>query len=158
EVYGKVYNFDVTSRTPGGLTVAQYNANPWQNTRPTDFWDGNRTGVDLGYVNALGADRELEIRTYYNDSTRRSALVNTAGTQLTFQPRDYEVTAIEPRYTQRWKVGQAAHDVTVGYRYLRERGNDRSYTQTIATGVQGATTRFDNATDAQAAYVDDRIA
>src|SRR5450830_1936025 len=32
EVYGKLSYYDVNSRTPGGLTVAQYKANPFQNT------------------------------------------------------------------------------------------------------------------------------
>jgi hypothetical protein len=50
-VYGKLSYYDVNSRTPGGLTVAQYNADPFQNTRPTDFWSGDRKGADVGYLN-----------------------------------------------------------------------------------------------------------
>ncbi|MGH8444203.1 MAG: TonB-dependent receptor family protein, partial [Solimonas sp.] len=158
EVYGKVSYYDVTSRTPGGLTVAQYDADPFQNTRPTDYWDGERKGIDAGYLNTISETQEFEIRTYYNGSTRSSVLINAAGTSLTHQPRDYDVFGIEPRYTQRFTLGPTTHDVTAGYRYLQERGNDRSYTEAVATGVQSATTRFDNATDAHAAYVDDRIA
>ena len=158
EVYGKVSYYDVRSGTPGGLTVAQYNANPFQNTRPSDYWSGERKGMDVGYVNTLSDNQEFEVRAYYNDSTRASALINTAGTQIANQPRDYEVLGIEPRYTHRLQLGATTHDVTVGYRYLRERGNDRAYNVARATGVAGTTTRFDNATDAHAAYVDDRIA
>ena len=65
---------------------------------------------------------------------------------------------IEPRYTQRLHWGASVHDITAGYRFLRERGNDRSYTVTRRTGAASATTRFDNATDAHAFYIDDRIA
>lgn len=158
EVYGKVSYYDVRSDTPGGLTVAQYNANPFQNTRPSDYWSGERKGIDVGYVNTLSDNQEFEIRAYYNDSTRASALINAAATQIANQPRDYEVLGIEPRYTHRLRLGATTHDVTVGYRYLRERGNDRAYSVVRATGVTGTTTRFDNATDAHAAYVDDRIA
>jgi Fe(3+) dicitrate transport protein len=158
EVYGKVSYYDVRSGTPGGLMVAQYNANPFQNTRPSDYWSGERKGMDAGYVNTLSDNQEFEVRAYYNDSTRASALINTAGTQIANQPRDYEVLGIEPRYTHRLQLGATTHDVTVGYRYLRERGNDRAYNVARATGVAGTTTRFDNATDAHAAYVDDRIA
>ena len=158
EVYGKVSYYDVRSGTPGGLMVAQYNANPFQNTRPSDYWSGERKGMDAGYVNTLSDNQEFEVRAYYNDSTRASALINTAGTQIANQPRDYEVLGIEPRYTHRLQLGAPTHDVTVGYRYLRERGNDRAYNVARATGVAGTTTRFDNATDAHAAYVDDRIA
>lgn len=158
ELYGKVSYYDVTSRTPGGLTVAQYNANPFQNTRPSDYWSGERKGLDLGYLNTISDTQEFEVRAYYNDSTRKSTLINATSTQLAHQPRDYEVLGLEPRYTQRVQLGSTTHDVTAGYRFLRERGNDRAYNQTIATGANSATTRFDNATDAHAVYVDDRIA
>ena len=158
ELYGKVSYYDVRSDTPGGLTVAQYRANPFQNTRPSDYWSGERKSIDLGYVNTLSDDQEFEIRAYYNDSTRASALINAAATQLANQPRDYGVLGIEPRYTHRLRLASITHDVTVGYRYLRERGNDRSFNVARATGLAGTTTRFDNATDAHAVYVDDRIA
>ncbi|HEX5343006.1 MAG TPA: TonB-dependent siderophore receptor [Duganella sp.] len=158
EVYGKVTYYDVLSRTPGGLTVAQYNADPFQNTRPTDFWNGDRKGVDVGYLNTISATQEFEVKAYYNESFRQSALINAAKTQITWQPRNYRVTGIEPRYTQRFNGGGMTHDVTVGYRYLRERGDDNSYIQTVATGANGAISRFINSTDAHAAYIDDRIA
>ena len=158
EVYGKLSYFEVNSRTPGGLTVKEYNANPFQNTRPTDFWSGNRNGMDVGYLNTLSATREVEIKAYYNESFRQSALINAAKTQLTWQPRNYEVLGIEPRATQRFAAAGMTHDVTVGYRYLRERGDDNNYIQTVATGVNGATATFLNSTDAHAAYIDDRIA
>ncbi|WP_326537148.1 TonB-dependent receptor family protein [Pseudorhodoferax sp.] len=158
EVYGKFSYYDVRSDTPGGLTVAQFKANPFQNTRPSDYWTGERKSFDVGYVNTLSDDQEFEIRAYYNDSTRASALINAAGTQLAMQPRDYEVLGIEPRYTHRLRLASTTHDVTVGYRYLRERGNDRVYNVAVATGLAGATTRNNNATDAHALYIDDRIA
>ncbi|RZT10619.1 Fe(3+) dicitrate transport protein [Duganella sp. CF402] len=158
EVYGKLTYFDVQSQTPGGLTVAQYNADPYQNTRPTDFWNGDRKGADVGYLNTLSATQEFEVKAYYNESFRQSSLINAARTQIAWQPRNYQVTGIEPRYTQRFDGGGATHDVTVGYRYLRERGDDNSYTQTVATGANGAITSFINSTDAHAAYIDDRIA
>jgi len=158
EVYGKVSYYDVLSRTPGGLTVAQYNADPFQNTRPTDFWSGDRRGVDVGYLNTISATQEFEVKAYYNESFRQSALINTAKTQITWQPRNYEVLGVEPRYTQRFNAAGLTHDVTVGYRYLRERGDDNNYVQTVATGANGAATTFINSTDAHAAYIDDRIA
>ncbi len=140
------------------MTRAQYEADPFQNTRPTDFWKGHRTGIDLGYTNTLSANSEFEVLAYYNESSRASSLINAANTQLTVQPRDYRVLGIEPRYTQRLHWGASVHDITAGYRFLRERGNDRSYVVTRRTGVASATNRFDNATDAHAFYIDDRIA
>lgn len=158
EVYGKLTYFDVNSRTPGGLTVAQYAADPFQNTRPTDFWSGERKGGDVGYLNTISATQEVEVKAYYNESFRQSALINAARTQVTWQPRNYQVLGIEPRYTQRFAAAGLTHDVTAGYRFLRERGDDNNYAVTVATGVRGATTRFDNATDAHSVYIDDRIA
>ena len=158
EVYGKLTYFDVNSRTPGGLTVAQYAADPFQNTRPTDFWSGERKGGDVGYLNTISATQEFEVKAYYNESFRQSALINAARTQVTWQPRNYQVLGVEPRYTQRFAAAGLTHDVTAGYRFLRERGDDNNYSVTVATGVRGATTRFDNATDAHSVYIDDRIA
>jgi len=158
ELYGKVAYYNAKSRTPGGLTVDQYNADPFQNTRPNDYWSGDRKSLELGYVNAISAAQEFEVRTYYTDSSRESSLINAAGTQVAFQPRNYTVLGIEPRYTQRVAFGPSTHDVTVGYRYIRERGDDNAYSRATNTGAVGATTSFDNATDAHAVYVDDRIA
>jgi Fe(3+) dicitrate transport protein len=158
ELYGKVSYYDVNSRTPGGLTVAQYKADPFQNTRPTDFWSGERKGVDVGYLNTLSATQEFEIKAYYSKSFRQSALINAARTQITWQPRNYEVTGIEPRYTQRFAAAGMTHDVTVGYRYLTERGDDNNFIQTVSSGANGAISTFDNSTDAHSAYIDDRIA
>lgn len=158
EVYGKLSYFDVRSKTPGGLTVAEYNANPFQNTRPRDYWSGDRKGIDVGYVNNLSDTQEFEIRTYYNESFRQSVLTNTAKTILAHQPRNYQVLGVEPRYTQRISLGNTTNDVTVGYRYLRERGNDNVFNETIATGAISATTTNDNSTDAHSIYIDDKIA
>ncbi|VFR32582.1 Iron(III) dicitrate transport protein FecA [plant metagenome] len=158
ELYGKFSYYDVKSRTPGGLTVAEYDANPFQNTRPTDYWEGDRTGIDLGYINTISDNQEFEVRAYYNESSRSSVLINAARTQIAYQPRDYEVLGIEPRYTHRLDLGPTTHDVTVGYRFLRERGNDRSYNEILATGATTPVSRFDNPTDAHSLYIDDRIA
>lgn len=158
QVYGKVSYYDVKSKTPGGLSVAQYNADPFQNTRPNDYWSGNRTGLDFGYLNTLSETQEFEVRTFYNESYRQSTLVNSTYTQTTHQPRNYQTFGIEPRFTQRLFFGPTAHDVTVGYRYVHERGDDNNWTTTLATGRNSATQTFNNFTNASAVYIDDRMA
>lgn len=158
QVYGKVSYYDVKSKTPGGLTVAQFNADPFQNTRPNDYWSGNRTGLDFGYLNTISETQEFEIRTFYNQSYRQSTLINANGLTTTHQPRNYETFGIEPRFTQRLFVGPTAHDVTVGYRYVHERGDDNQWVTTLATGKNTATTTFNNYTSANAFYIDDRMA
>ncbi|VVE20523.1 TonB-dependent receptor [Pandoraea horticolens] len=158
QVYGKVSYYDVKSKTPGGLSVAQYNADPFQNTRPNDYWSGNRTGLDFGYLNTLSETQEFEVRTFYNESYRQSTLVNPTYTQTTHQPRNYQTFGVEPRFTQRLFFGPTAHDVTVGYRYVHERGDDNNWTTTLATGRNSATQTFNNFTSASAFYIDDRMA
>jgi len=157
EIYGKVSYYDVLSRTPGGLTVAQYNANPFQNTRKHDFWSGNRKAVDFGYLNTISDTQEVEVRTYFVESFRQSVLIGSSTTNYQHQPRDYQTTGIEPRYTQRFVSGKVANDVTVGYRYIGERGTDKTFNESIATGAYGAVTSFKNTTDAHSVYVDDKI-
>lgn len=159
EVYGKVAHYDVKSMTPGGLTPAQYERDPFQNTHPSDYWKGDRDQVDVGYVNALSATQEFEVRAYAYDSARESLLGNAAQARNDYQPRDNEVRGFEPRYTQRLAWGPATHDVTVGYRYIRETGQDRRFSTNAANGQQvGATQVFENGTRAHSVYIDDRIA
>lgn len=160
QVYGKLSYFDAKSKTPGGLTAAQYNADPFQNTRPNDYWSGNRTGLDFGYLNTISDTQEFEIRTFYNESYRQSSLTNLSVAPLatTHQPRNYQTFGIEPRYTQRLFLGPTAHDVTVGYRFIRERGDDNNFSTNLATGKNSATTTFYNYTSANAFYIDDRMA
>ncbi|MNR93292.1 Fe(3+) dicitrate transport protein FecA precursor [compost metagenome] len=159
ELTAKVSYYEVNSKVPGGLTTAQYNADPFQNTRPRDFWSGNRKGVEAGYLNTISDTQEFEVRAYYNESFRQSTLIDTTRVFFGHQPRNYQVLGIEPRYTQRFALGKSTHDVTVGYRYVRERGDEAIYNEVVATGAAVApTSNFDNATNAQAVYVDDRIA
>jgi len=158
ELHAKFNYYDVLSRTPGGLTTAQYAADPFQNTRQRDNWSGTRKGFDVGYLNTLSDHQELEIRTYFNQATRQSSLINVTGVRLSHQPRNYETLGVEPRYTQRFAWGGTTHDVTVGYRYIRERGDDNIYNEAVRTGVLSGFTQFQYSTDAHAGYIDDKIA
>ncbi|WP_050464997.1 TonB-dependent receptor family protein [Herbaspirillum autotrophicum] len=159
EIYGKFSYYDVLSRTPGGLTVAQYNADPFQNTRKHDFWSGNRRAFDIGYLNTLSDTQEFEIRTYYTKSFRQSVLLDPKNiNNYIHQPRNYETLGIEPRYTQRFVTGAVTNDVTVGYRYIRELGDDNNFNESATTGAFGPTGTFKNQTDAHSFYIDDKIA
>jgi len=158
EIYGKFAHYDVKSVTPGGLTPAQYRDDPFQNTRPTDYWKGQRDQVDVGYLNTISDTQEFEVRVYHYDSSRESRLINVAQKRNDFQPRNNQVLGIEPRYTQRIEWGPTTHDVTVGYRYIHETGQDKRYSESLATGAQTGRTVFDNSTSANSIYIDDRIA
>lgn len=144
--------------TPGGLTKAEYEDDPFQNTHPTDYWKGKRDQVDIGYLNSISENQEFEARVYHYDSSRQSSLINEAQNRNDFQPRNNQVLGIEPRYTQRIAWGPTTHDVTLGYRYIRETGQDRRYSRSLSTGAKSATQTFDNSTHANSFYLDDRIA
>ncbi|SSW66786.1 Fe(3+) dicitrate transport protein FecA [Achromobacter agilis] len=159
EIYGKFAHYDVKSMTPGGLSVAQYRDDPFQNTHPTDYWKGQRDQIDVGYLNSISDTQEFEARVYHYDSSRQSSLINTAAGRNDYQPRNNQVLGIEPRYTQRLEWGPTTHDVTIGYRYIRETGQDRRYSESLATGLRtGPAQVFDNETEAHSIYLDDRIA
>jgi len=164
EIYGKLSYYDVKAYTPGGLTAAEYRQDPFQNTRRGDFWSGHRKGIDVGYINYISDTQEFEIRSYFNESYRQSTLATAPGdnpVEFTHSPRNYRVFGIEPRYTQRFTLDSMTHDVTVGYRYISERGNDPGtdgYVENTLTGTITGFDRYNNATDAHAVYIDDKIA
>ncbi len=161
ELYGKFSYYEARTDVPGGLNTAQYAANPFQSQRTHDLWSGRRSGIDLGYINAISDTQEFELRTYYNDSFRQSLLANNfdaAATSVSNQPRNYGVFGIEPRYTQRFAAGSLTHDVTVGMRYVRERADETNISTNLRTGRATVARQSDNSTDAYAYYVDDQIA
>ncbi len=56
-------------------------------------------------------------------------------------------------------MGATTHDVTIGYRYIHETGQDKRYSTSLSTGNRvGTTQTFDNGTRAHSLYLDDRIA
>lgn len=161
ELNAKFSYFDAAADLPGGLTAAQYAADPRKSFRNVDEWTGKRKGLDIGYLNTLSATQEFEVRAFYNDSDRTSVLANNqdaSATVLTRQPRKYEVAGIEPRFTQRLNWGAVRHDVTAGYRFVRERAEEKSNSIVVGT-TKPTTSRYsENSTDAHAVYVDDQIA
>ena len=161
EIYAKLSYYDAHAAIPGGLTAAQYAANTQAAFRTHDGWSGQRNGYDIGYINTLSDSREVEVRTYYNQSQRESLLANAQDaslTSLSAQPREYTVLGVEPRLTQRLVLGSARNDITVGYRYLRERSSEYSATIKAADGATSVTRSSRADTDAHAVYIDDQIA
>lgn len=161
ELYGKFSYYEARTEVPGGLNRAQYAADPFQSQRTRDLWSGRRTGIDLGYLNTISDTQEFELRAFYNDSFRQSLLANNfdaSATLVSNQPRNYGVLGIEPRYTQRFTTGPATQDVSVGYRYIRERADETNVNINLRTARPTVARRSENSTDAHAFYVDDQIA
>ncbi len=121
-----IHHYDGQAGMPGGLTQADYDADPFQSRRPFDDFHGRRTDYVLKYSH-VDDRRSFEVQTYYTDSFRGSHIetitANPNGTwthQLNAYPRNYHTFAIEPRYSQLFVWGQVTHEIGVGYRYTNE--------------------------------------
>jgi Fe(3+) dicitrate transport protein len=130
---GSIHHYDGQAGMPGGLTQADYDADPFQSRRPYDDFHGRRTDYALKYSH-VDDRRSLEVQTYYSDSFRGSHIEtitqNANGSyahQLIAYPRHYHVFAIEPRYSQLLDWGQVTHEISVGYRYTSEAMHERTY-------------------------------
>jgi Fe(3+) dicitrate transport protein len=161
ELYGKFGYYDARADVPGGLNTAQYAADPFQSQRTHDFWQGRRSSIDVGYINTLSADQEIEIKSYFNSSSRNSGLANnfdSNATTINLQPRNYNVFGIEPRFTQRLQRGEWRHDITVGYRFLREGSGEISVDQNLYNTGSVLKRSSENHSYANSVYIDDQIA
>ncbi|WP_448091898.1 TonB-dependent Fe(3+) dicitrate receptor FecA [Pseudomonas lini] len=144
---------------PGGLNVADYDADPYQSTRPKDQFWGRRTMFNFGYRYQEDR-REFTANTFFTKTLRSGYL--DQGTFLSLSPREYWVRGLETRFAQGFDLGQTSHEVGVGYRYINEAGHELRYRTPIASNEYPTTnSRNDRdtrgGTEANAFFVDDRI-
>jgi Fe(3+) dicitrate transport protein len=144
---------------PGGLSVADYDADPYQSTRPKDQFWGRRTMFNFGYRYQQDR-REFTASTFFTKTLRSGYL--DQGTFLSLSPREYWVRGLETRFAQGFDLGPTRHEVGVGYRYINEAGHELRYRTPIASN-QYPTTNSRNdrdtrgGTEANALFLDDRI-
>jgi len=144
---------------PGGLNVADYDADPYQSTRPKDQFWGRRTMFNFGYRYQEDR-REFTANTFFTKTLRSGYL--DQGTFLSLSPREYWVRGLETRFAQGFDLGPSSHEVGVGYRYINEAGHELRYRTPIASNEYPTTaSRNDRdtrgGTEANAFFVDDRI-
>ncbi len=171
EITASYHYYDAKAGMPGGLTTAQYAADPFQSVRPFDNFSGRREDFSLKYSHNDN-NRKFEVLTYYTDSFRGSN-IESEGTgaqrgqrRLVGYPRNYHTFAIEPRYSQLFRSENVSHEVSVGYRFLREAMDERA----SRTAWYRPGTGFDapnapstlyqwrtGGTTANAVYIDDTI-
>ncbi|SFP80048.1 Fe(3+) dicitrate transport protein [Variovorax sp. 770b2] len=166
-----LHHFEGSARMPGGLTTAQFAANPFQSDRPFDEFTGRRTDGSIKYTHNDGVNK-FEMLGYYTDSFRGSHLeqegtgANAGKRRLTSAPRNYKTFAIEPRYSRLIDSGDVVQEVSVGFRYLREEASEvatRSAYYTPRPGFDAyslanpAYQTSKGGTVAHAFYIDDRI-
>ena len=151
--------YDGEADMPGGLSTADYKADPYQSTRPNDKFWGRRTLVNFGYRYQHDR-REFTVNSFFTKTLRSGYL--DQGSFLSLSPRQYWVRGIETRFSQGFDLGNTAHEVGVGYRYISEAGHELRYRTPIAAN-QLPTTNSRNdrdtrgATEAHAFFIDDKI-
>jgi Fe(3+) dicitrate transport protein len=166
-----LHHFEGKGTMPGGLTTAQFAANPFQSDRPFDEFTGRRTDGSLKYTHNDGVNK-FEMLSYYTDSYRSSYLeqegtgTSAGKRRLTTAPRNYKTFAVEPRYSRLFDSGSVVQEVSVGLRYLREEASEVAartgyYTPSPAenayTRTQAPYQTSKGGTVAHAVYIDDRI-
>lgn len=165
KIEASLHRYDAKADMPGGLTVAQYKADPAQSTRPYDYFVGDRTAGSFkySYKDDSNAFELLAYRTEtFRDAIMEKQHNKIAGQrQLRSAPRDYKVTAFEPRFSHSYTVAESRNEVSIGYRYLIE--NSKEYigrSPWYATGARPRTVEgfsaADGDTTAHAIYLDNR--
>ncbi|MEG2048193.1 MAG: TonB-dependent receptor, partial [Comamonas sp.] len=167
QLAASLHHFEGKGRMPGGLTTAQYAADPFQSTRSYDQFTGRRTDGSLKYTHNDGRNN-VEVLAYYVDSFRGSYIEQENGNQrrLTAAPRSYNYLGLEPRYSRIFETGAVVQEVSVGYRYLKEKSAETALrTGYYTPGTEGdamglpmnAYQTSQGGTTAHAVYIDDRI-
>lgn len=170
-ISAQFHHYEGEGEMPGGLTTAEYAADPYQSTRQYDEFNGRRNDVSLRYQHNDG-ENNFEVLGYYVDSFRGS-FVEQQGTganaglyRLVSAPRSYEYFGIEPRYSRVFQTGNVDHEVTVGYRYLWEESSEvaaRTSYYNRSAGINPHSRAMnvyqtsDGGTTAHAFYIDDKI-
>lgn len=151
--------YDGEADMPGGLSVADFRADPYQSTRPVDRFWGRRTLVGAGYDYREGAT-QVAVNTFFT-KTLRSGFLNQ-GSFVSLSPRYYWVRGIEARASHGIRVGGARHEIGIGYRHIDEASHELRYRETTASGLlPTVASRNDRdtrgSTEAHAIFIDDRI-
>ena len=151
--------YDGEADMPGGLSVADFRADPYQSTRPVDSFWGRRTLVGAGYDYSDGATK-ASLNSFFT-KTLRSGFLNQ-GSFVSLSPRYYWVRGIEARVSHGLALGSSRHEVGVGYRHINEDSHELRYRETTASGLlPTVASRNDRdtrgQTEAHALFIDDRI-
>jgi Fe(3+) dicitrate transport protein len=151
------------SDLPGGLSRAAYDENPFQSTRPFDWFRGTRLGTALKLDAKLGKRSDLKIAGWYNHSYRSTKIAGNAADdvdlieQFITRPRTFDVMGIEPRWTMRFDAEKRdfSHQLSVGARAAYEVAQMSTITTEFGQSLETAN---DNArTGAYAGYVNEKL-
>lgn len=150
--------YDGEADMPGGLSAANFDADPYQSTRPYDSFWGRRTLVAGGY-DFEQDERKFSVNTFFTKTLRSGYLDQRNITTLS--PRYYWVRGIESRFSQGFALGESWHEVGIGHRYVNEAGHELRYQVPAGAGLPTTGSFNDRdtrgSTVANAFFIDDRI-
>ncbi|MGE8498070.1 MAG: TonB-dependent siderophore receptor [Pseudomonas sp.] len=159
--------YDASADMPGGLTQAQFDADPYQSDRDWDNFSGRRKDASLKYLRQIDDLTQFEVLTYYSDSFRGSNIATRDQRYLGSFPRNYYTYGIEPRLSRIFFTGDATHEVGLGYRYLKEAMREQASRLELIGNVPTPSTDVSadghvyqdrtGGTEANAFYLDDKI-
>jgi len=128
---GRLQHYNADGELPGGLTQAEFDADPFQSTRPFGAANGQRNGSVVTLVWQPDVQQEFEVTAAYNETYREftMAKTTTATTPLTVQvyPRRYTQYSVEPRYSRAWGDADLSGEWSLGYRYSDEKAHERRF-------------------------------
>lgn len=143
---------------PGGLSTADFAADPYQSTRLKDKFWGRRTLFNFGY-DYKQDDRQFSVNSFFTKTLRSGYL--DQGSFVSLSPREYWVRGIETRFSQGLALGDSWHELGVGYRYVNEAGHELRFREPVNGNLPTTASRNDRdtrgSTEAHAIYLDDRF-
>lgn len=159
-----LHHYEGRGEIPEGLTPEQYAENPYQSNQSRNYFAGRRSDVSFRYTHQ-DEQNNFELLTYYIDSFRTSNLetdLSATTKRMDISPREYQVFAIEPRFSRAYQLGNSNSEFTIGYRYLDEdsseyAGRSSAYAFNAPVSEIKARTSSEGGTKAHAVYVDNRF-
>ncbi|MEN4827404.1 TonB-dependent Fe(3+) dicitrate receptor FecA [Pseudomonas sp. P39-UII1] len=143
---------------PGGLSSADFDADPYQSTRLKDKFWGRRTLFNFGY-DYKQDERQFSVNSFFTKTLRSGYL--DQGSFVSLSPREYWVRGIETRFSQGLALGESWHELGIGYRYVNEAGHELRFREPVNGNLPTTASRNDRdtrgSTEAHAIYLDDRI-
>ncbi|BBH48015.1 TonB-dependent Fe(3+) dicitrate receptor FecA [Pseudomonas sp. KU43P] len=150
--------YEGEAQMPGGLSTADFDADPYQSTRLKDKFWGRRTLFNFGY-NYKQDDRQFSVNSFFTKTLRSGYL--DQGNFVSLSPREYWVRGIETRFSQGLALGESWHELGIGYRYVNEAGHELRFREPVTGDLPTTASRNDRdtrgSTEAHAIYLDDRI-
>ena len=104
-----LHHYEGRGEMPEGLTAEQYAENPYQSNQSRNYFAGRRSDVSLRYTHQ-DEQNNFELLTYYIDSFRTSNLetdMSSTTKRMDISPREYQVFAIEPRFSRAYQLGNS---------------------------------------------------